>query len=292
MPRYKLTIEYNGTGLVGWQRQPNGSSVQSILEEAFAGFTGADVFIQGAGRTDAGVHATGQVGHVDLPRSYPPYKIRSAANFHVRPWPISVTVVKAVPDDFHARFSAIGRRYLYRILNRRAPPALDAGLVWHVPVPLDAEAMADAARRLVGHHDFTSFRAAECQARSPIKTLEQLDVTRQGDEIRIVTSARSFLHHQVRNMVGTLKLVGLGKWSADDVSQALAAKDRSAAGPTAVPEGLYLTEVRYPSLSADRTRNHRDNLVQNDVHENQDRGPQNPNLENDFEDESFDNETE
>lgn len=256
MPRYKLTVEYSGTGLVGWQRQPNGPSVQSILEEAFANFSGVDVHIQGAGRTDAGVHATGQVAHVDLPRLYPPHEIRGAANFFVRPWPVSVLEVQLVDDDFHARFSAIGRRYLYRILNRRAPPALDAGHVWHIGIPLDTEAMAAAAARLVGHHDFTSFRATECQARSPLKTLDRLEVHRVGDEIRIVTAARSFLHHQVRNMVGTLKLVGLGKWTADDVSAALAARDRSAAGPTAIPDGLYLSEVMFPPRSDDRLGDH------------------------------------
>ncbi len=251
MPRYKLTVEYSGTGLVGWQRQPNGPSVQSILEEAFANFSGVDVYIQGAGRTDAGVHATGQVAHVDLPRIYPPHEIRGAANFFVRPWRVSVVDVQLVDDDFHARFSAVGRRYLYRILNRRAPPALDAGQVWHIGIPLDVDAMAAAAARLVGHHDFTSFRATECQARSPTKTLDQLEVHRVGDEIRIVTAARSFLHHQVRNMVGTLKLVGLGKWTPDDVSAALAARDRSAAGPTAIPDGLYLSEVMFPPRSDD-----------------------------------------
>jgi tRNA pseudouridine38-40 synthase len=288
VPRYKLTIEYDGTGLVGWQRQPNGPSVQSILEEAFASFSGVDVFVQGAGRTDAGVHATGQVAHVDLPRPYVAHKIKGAVNFFARPWRVSVIDVEPVPDDFHARFSAIGRRYLYRILNRRAPPALGAGQVWHVPVPLDADAMAAGAARLVGHHDFTSFRATECQARSPIKTLERLEVHRVDDEIRIVTAARSFLHHQVRNMVGTLKLVGTGKWTPDDVSHALAARDRSAAGPTAVPEGLYLSEVVYPATSDDRVGNHRRHLRQGHVDQDEGGSRQEAGAEDGLDDEGFD----
>jgi tRNA pseudouridine38-40 synthase len=247
MPRYKLTVEYDGTGLVGWQRQAEGPSVQSILEDGFKRFTGEDVFVQGAGRTDAGVHATGQTAHADLKRGYPPHEIRGALNFHVRPAAVAVLDVEPVPADFHARFSAIGRRYLYRILNRRAPPALERGHVWHMGAALDADAMAAGARYLIGHHDFTSFRASECQARSPLKTLDRLDVARIGDEIHIVAAARSFLHHQVRNMVGTLNLVGLGKWRPEDVREALEAQDRAAAGPTAPPEGLYLTEVTYPS---------------------------------------------
>ena len=292
MPRYKLTIEYNGTGLVGWQRQPNGPSVQSILEEAFANFSGVDVFIQGAGRTDAGVHATGQVAHVDLPRPYPTHEIRGAANFFVRPWPVSVLDVELVDDDFHARFSAIGRRYLYRILNRRAPPALDVRQVWHVPIPLDPDAMAQAAARLVGHHDFTSFRATECQARSPVKTLDRLEVHRVDDEIRIVTAARSFLHHQVRNMVGTLKLVGLGKWTPDDVSRALAARDRAAAGPTAIPDGLYLSEVMYPPTSDNRARNHRRDLRQGHVDQDEGGRGEETGTDHTLDDEGFDDHTE
>jgi tRNA pseudouridine38-40 synthase len=248
MPRYKLTVEYDGTGLVGWQRQAEGPSVQSILEEGFRRMTGAGVFVQGAGRTDAGVHATGQTAHVDLARAYPPREIRGALNFHVRPAAVAVLAVEAVPVDFNARFSAIGRRYLYRILNRRAPPALDRNHVWHMGAALDHEAMAAGAGYLLGHHDFTSFRASECQARSPWKTLDRLEVMRAGEEIHIVAAARSFLHHQVRNMVGTLNLVGLGKWRPEDVGAALAARSRAAAGPTAPPQGLYLTEVAYPSL--------------------------------------------
>jgi tRNA pseudouridine38-40 synthase len=248
VPRYKLTIEYAGTGLVGWQRQPNGLSVQECLETAIARMTGAPAFVQGAGRTDAGVHAMAQVAHVDLERAYDPEKIRGAINFHIRPRAISVLAVELAPERFHARLSATRRSYLYRILNRRAPPALEAGKLWHLGKGLDAEAMAAGARHLVGHHDFTSFRAVECQARSPVKTLDRLTVMRIGEEIRIEAEARSFLHHQVRNMVGTLKLVGAGQWAPDDVARALAARDRAAAGPTAPPEGLYLVSVGYEPL--------------------------------------------
>ena len=246
MPRYKLTLEYDGTGLLGWQRQPDGDTVQSLLEAAAEKLTGQYVFVQGAGRTDAGVHATGQTAHLDLPRDYAPHQVCGSLNFHLRPAAISVLAAERVPDEFHARLSAIGRAYLYRILNRRSPPALERGKVWHLGVPLDTDAMAEGARHLLGHHDFTSFRASFCQAKSPVKTLDRLDVERVGDEIRIVVKARSFLHHQVRNMVGTLKLVGAGQWRPEQVKAALEARDRAAAGPTAPPDGLYLTEVRYP----------------------------------------------
>jgi tRNA pseudouridine38-40 synthase len=249
VPRYKLTLEYDGTGLVGWQRQTNGLSVQEILETACARMTGSAILVQGAGRTDAGVHATGQIAHIDLPAPDPPDNIRGALNFHVRPNAVSVLSVEPVENGFHARVSATRRSYLYRILNRRAPPALERNHVWFVAAPLDAVAMAAGARHLLGHHDFTSFRATECQAASPVKTLDRLDVTRVGEEIRIVTEARSFLHHQVRNMVGTLKLVGVGQWRPEDVAAALAARDRGAAGPTAPPEGLYLTSVGYEPLA-------------------------------------------
>jgi tRNA pseudouridine38-40 synthase len=249
LPRYKLTIEYDGTGLVGWQRQATGLSVQEILETACARMTGSEIFVQGAGRTDAGVHAAGQTAHIDLANAYPPDKIRGALNFHVRPHAISVLAVEPAAPGFHARLSATRRRYLYRILNRRAPPALARHLVWFVAVPLDAEAMAAGARHLVGHHDFTSFRATECQAASPVKTLDRLTVRRIGDEIHIVSEARSFLHHQVRNMVGTLRLVGSGQWQPADVAAALAARNRGAAGPTAPPEGLCLVEVGYEALA-------------------------------------------
>jgi tRNA pseudouridine38-40 synthase len=247
MPRYKLTVEYDGSGLVGWQRQSTGLSVQEILETGFERFAGP-AFVQGAGRTDAGVHATAQVAHVDLAEPLPSGKIQGALNFHIRPHAVSVVAVERVADDFHARLWATRRSYLFRILNRRAPPALDRGRIWHVSAPLDVSAMAAAAAHLVGHHDFTSFRAKFCQARSPLKTLDRLDVTRDGDEVRIVAEARSFLYHQVRNMVGTLKLVGGGQWRPADVALALAARDRAAGGPTAPPDGLYLTGVFYDPL--------------------------------------------
>ncbi|HEX3861238.1 MAG TPA: tRNA pseudouridine(38-40) synthase TruA [Stellaceae bacterium] len=245
MPRYRLTIEYCGAGLVGWQRQPNGLSVQQALETAIHRFCGATLTVYGAGRTDAGVHALAQVAHIDLPRDVEPDVIRNAVNYHLRPNAISVLAVEPVPAAFNARLSAIERRYLYRILNRRAPPALERGRVWHVAPPLDIAAMQDGARHLVGHHDFSTFRDSLCQAKSPIKTLDSLDVSQQGDEIHIAARARSFLHHQVRNMAGTLKLVGIGSWQPDNVAQALAARDRRAGGPTAPAEGLVLVAVRY-----------------------------------------------
>ena len=247
MPRYKLTIEYDGTGLVGWQRQANGLSVQEALETALTQFCGEQVPVHGAGRTDAGVHALGQTAHLDLTRVVAPDVLRSAANHYLRPHPISVLAVESVRDDFDARLSAIGRVYLYRILNRRAPPALERGRVWPVAPPLDLNAMAAGARHLVGHHDFSTFRDSLCQAKTPLKTLDALEVACRDDEIRITARARSFLHHQVRNMAGTLKLVGLGRWQPDDVARALAARDRRAGGPTAPAEGLYLVEIRYPS---------------------------------------------
>lgn len=245
MSRWKLTLEYDGGGFVGWQRQDNGPSIQQALEEAVARFCGESVTAHAAGRTDAGVHATGQVAHLDIARETTAETVRDALNFHLRPAPIAVLAVEGVDEDFHARFSATGRSYLYRIVNRRAPLALERGRAWAVGAPLDATSMHDAAQALVGHHDFTSFRASLCQAASPLKTLDRLDVMRHGEEIDVVAEARSFLHHQVRNMVGTLKLVGEGKWRAADVAKALAARERAAAGPTAPPEGLYLTGVRY-----------------------------------------------
>jgi tRNA pseudouridine38-40 synthase len=245
VPRYKLTIEYCGAGFVGWQRQANGLSVQQALETAFHRFCGETVTLFGAGRTDAGVHALAQVAHVDLLRDPEPDAIRDAVNHHLRPHAISVLAVEPAPPEFDARFSATGRHYLYRILNRRAPPALERGRVWHVAPPLDLAAMQEGARHLVGHHDFSTFRASLCQARSPIKTLDALDLARVGEEIHIVARARSFLHHQVRNMAGTLKLVGLGRWQPDDVARALDARDRRAGGPTAPAQGLILVAVRY-----------------------------------------------
>ncbi len=246
MPRYKLTVEYDGTGLVGWQRQPNGLSVQETLETAVERYCGTAVTVHGAGRTDAGVHALGQTAHLDLPREDDPETIRGALNYHLKPAAVAVLLVERVPDDFDARRWAVGRSYLYRILNRRAPPGLDRQRVWHVGPPLDAGAMHDAAQVLVGTHDFTTFRDSLCQAKSPVKTLDALTVTRRpGDEIRIEARARSFLHHQVRNMAGTLKLVGIGRWTPADVAAALEARDRRRGGPTAPPEGLYLVEVIY-----------------------------------------------
>jgi tRNA pseudouridine38-40 synthase len=243
--RYKLTIEYDGRGFVGWQRQDNGPSVQAALEDAVKGFCGETVTSHAAGRTDAGVHALGQVVHIDLERETDANSVRDALNFHLRPAAIAVLEAEAVDQEFHARFSAIERRYLYRIVNRRAPLALDAGRAWFVTVKLDAEAMHEAAQALVGNHDFTSFRATDCQAKSPVKTLDELTVGREGDSISIALRARSFLHNQVRILVGTLRLVGEGKWDRGGVEQALAARDRAAAGPTAPPYGLYLAGVRY-----------------------------------------------
>ena len=245
MPRYKLTIEYDGAGFAGWQRQTNGLSVQEALETAITRFCGERVPVHGAGRTDAGVHALGQTAHLDLVKAAPPEVLRSAVNHHLRPAAITVLAAEPAPEDFDARLSATCRIYLYRILNRRAPPALERGRVWHVAPPLDVAAMREGARHLIGHHDFSTFRDSLCQAKSPVKTLDALELRRAGDEIHIEARARSFLHRQVRNMAGTLKLVGLGRWHSDDVAHALAARDRRAGGPTAPPEGLYLVEVRY-----------------------------------------------
>lgn len=245
MTRWKITLEYDGGPFAGWQRQANHPSVQQALEEAIARFCGETVTVQGAGRTDAGVHALAQVAHFDLAREQQPKVVRDAINFHLKPAPVAVLSAEVAPPDFDARRSARQRGYLYRILNRRAPPALERGRVWYLPVALDAEAMDAAARLLVGRHDFSSFRAGQCQAKSPLKTLDRLEVRREGEEIRLYARARSFLHNQVRITVGTLKLVGEGKWSAEDVAAALAARDRRAAGPTAPPQGLYLTDVVY-----------------------------------------------
>lgn len=245
MPRYKLTIEYDGGPFVGWQRQDNGLSVQQAIEEAVEAFCQERAVVHCAGRTDAGVHAIGQVAHIEIAKEAPPDKVRDALNFHLRPHPIAILQAEVAAPDFHARFSATGRSYFYRILLRRAPAALERGHVWHLPFPLDAGAMHAAAQELVGHHDFTSFRSTACQAPSPMKTLDELSVSRAGEEIHVTAKARSFLHNQVRIMVGTLKMVGEGKWSARDVAKALAAADRTQGGPTAPPDGLYLTEVRY-----------------------------------------------
>jgi tRNA pseudouridine38-40 synthase len=245
VPRYKLTIEYDGGGLVGWQRQANGLSVQEALETAIHRFCRERVTVHGAGRTDAGVHALAQTAHLDLARQAAPEVLRGAVNHYLRPNAISVLSAELVCGEFDARLSALGRVYLYRILNRRAPPALERGRVWQVAPALDVDAMRAGAQHLVGHHDFSTFRDSLCQARSPLKTLDGLEVGRTGDEIHITARARSFLHHQVRNMAGTLKLVGLGRWHPQDVARALAARDRRAGGPTAPAEGLYLLEIRY-----------------------------------------------
>ena len=245
MPRYRLTLEYDGAPFVGWQRQDNGASVQSALEDAIEKLSGERVTVTGAGRTDAGVHALGQVAHFDLVKEFEPGKVRDALNYYLRPDPVVVLDSVAVDGEFHARFSATARHYLFRILNRRSPPALDVGKAWHVSPKLDADAMHAAAKALVGQHDFTTFRAAECQAQSPVKTLDRLDVSRRADEIHIEASARSFLHHQIRSFTGTLKLVGEGKWTPRDVADALAARDRARCGPVSPPDGLYLVRVDY-----------------------------------------------
>ncbi|MEA2993682.1 MAG: tRNA pseudouridine38-40 synthase [Alphaproteobacteria bacterium] len=245
MPRYKLLIEYDGTPFVGWQMQAGGLTVQGVLTAAVEAFASEKVMVQGAGRTDSGVHALGQVAHIDLAKEWDTDTVRDALTARLRPHPVAVLAAEKVADGFNARTSAKARHYVYRIVNRRGDLALDRNRAWRVARPLDAAAMHEAAQRLIGKHDFTTFRAAECQANSPLKTLDRLDVTREGAEIRIAASARSFLHHQVRSMVGSLVLVGEGRWSADDISAALAARDRKACGPIAPPDGLYLVRVEY-----------------------------------------------
>lgn len=246
MPRYAITIEYDGTPFAGWQVQPAAPSVQGALVDALEKMTGTRPLVTGAGRTDAGVHALGQVAHFELEKEWHPGKIRDALNFHLRPAPIAVIDARAVGADFDARRSAIGRAYLYRLLVRRAPPALERNRVWWVPVTLDAETMHIAAQGLIGRHDFTTFRASQCQAKSPVRTLDRLDVSRVGTEIHVVAEARSFLHNQVRSLVGTLKIAGEGRMTPAEVRAALDARDRSACGPVAPPDGLYLTRVDYP----------------------------------------------
>jgi tRNA pseudouridine38-40 synthase len=245
LPRYKLTIEYDGAPFVGWQRQANGLSVQEAIETAVVAICGERVAVCGAGRTDAGVHARGQVAHVDLPREWRGDRLRDALNAHLRQRPVAILAAEPVADGFDARFSAIRRHYLYRIVNRRAPLTIEHGQAWLVTRPLDAEAMAEAATRLLGKHDFSTFRAAECQAQSPLRTLGRLDVERIGDEILVRASARSFLHTQVRSMVGSLEYVGAGKWTVMDLQSALEACDRSRCGRVAPPSGLYLVGVDY-----------------------------------------------
>ena len=245
MTRWRLTIEYDGGPFMGWQRQDHGPSVQQALEEALQRMTGEQAAFIAAGRTDAGVHALAMSAHVDVMKSVTPHRLREGLNALVRPQPISVLDVEQVPGDWHARFSCIGRRYLYRVLARRAPAALDAGRVWHIPVALDVDAMREGAAHLIGRHDFTTFRSAQCQSDSPVKTLDTLDVSRAGDEIHVTAGARSFLHHQVRSMVGCLALVGRGQWQPGDIGKALAARDRAALGFNAPPHGLYFVEALY-----------------------------------------------
>jgi tRNA pseudouridine38-40 synthase len=245
MPRYKLTIEYDGTPYVGWQVQDNGPSVAGEIENAVEKFSGTRAQVMGAGRTDAGVHALAQVAHLDLAKEWEADTVRDALNAQLRPAPVAIISAERVVDDFHARFSATKRHYLYRIVNRRADLALDRERVWKIARPLDADAMHEAAQVLVGHHDFTTFRSTECQAKSPVKTLDELNVSRAGEEIRIEVSARSFLHNQVRSMAGSLAQVGEGKWSADDLRKALEAKNRAACGPAAPAAGLSLVRVVY-----------------------------------------------
>ena len=245
MPRFKLTIEYDGTPFRGWQVQENDITVQGVLEKAAKALSGETVRVHGAGRTDAGVHAKGQVAHIDLTKPFRTDQVRDAMNAHLRPHPVAILSAEQVPETFEARFSAIKRHYIYRIVNRRADLTLSLGQAWRVPKPLDTDAMHEAAQQLLGRHDFTTFRAAECQAKSPEKTLDQLDVVRNGNDVSVITSARSFLHNQVRSMVGSLVWVGEGRWSKADLKRALDAKDRTACGPVAPPDGLYLMQVDY-----------------------------------------------
>jgi tRNA pseudouridine38-40 synthase len=244
--RFALTIEYDGRPFMGWQRQDHGPSVQAALEGAVERMTGERAAVHAAGRTDAGVHALAMRAHVELAKDVTPFRLMEGLNGLVRPDPIAVLACEAVADDWHARFSCIGRAYEYRIVSRRAPLTWEKGLAWRVPQALDAAAMHDAAQLLVGRHDFTTFRSVHCQSESPVKTLDRLDVRREGERVAVIAEARSFLHHQVRSMVGCLVLVGQGKWSADDLAAALEAKDRAALGHNAPPDGLYFTGARYP----------------------------------------------
>ena len=246
MTRWRLTIEYDGGPFMGWQRQDNGPSVQGQLEAAILRMTSERVAIHGAGRTDSGVHALAMSAHVDIAKHFTPHRLRDGLNALVRPDPIAILAASEVADDWHARFSCIGRRYEYRILNRRAPPAVERGKVWHIPSPLDTEAMADGAAMLVGSHDFTTFRSVQCQSKSPLKTLARLEISRDGELVRVEAEARSFLHHQVRSMVGCLAMVGRGQWTPADIKAALDARDRATLGLNAPPEGLYFVEALYP----------------------------------------------
>ncbi|PJI87411.1 tRNA pseudouridine(38-40) synthase TruA [Sphingomonas koreensis] len=246
MTRFALTIEYDGRPFMGWQYQDHGPSVQQAIEDALHGITGEDALVHAAGRTDAGVHALGMRAHTEIEKDIAPFRLMEALNAHLRNVPVAILACETVADDWHARFSCIARHYVYRIVNRRAPLTFDKGLKWRVPAELDAAAMHDAAQTLVGLHDFTTFRSAHCQSASALKTLDRLDVVREGDEISVYASARSFLHHQVRSMVGCLSMVGRGQWSAADLRDALAAKDRAALGLNAPPDGLYFVRADYP----------------------------------------------
>jgi len=244
--RFALTVEFDGRPFMGWQRQPHGPSVQEAIETAARQITGEEILLHAAGRTDTGVHGLAMRAHLDVAKPLTPFRLMEALNACIRPHPVAILACEIVPDDWHARFSCIGRRYVYRIVNRRAPLALEAGRAWRVPLPLDADAMHQAAGVLLGNHDFTTFRAAHCQAKSPVRTLDMLDVVRIGDRIEVHAAARSFLHHQVRSMVGCLAMVGEGKWSADDLEDALEARDRAALGFNAPPDGLYFASAVYP----------------------------------------------
>jgi tRNA pseudouridine38-40 synthase len=246
MTRWRLTVEFDGGPFVGWQRQAIGTSVQGVLEQAIGQMTGEPVAVHGAGRTDAGVHALAMEAHADIAKPLTEHRLREGLNALVRPNPVSVLDVAPVADDWHARFSCTGRRYLYRILNHRAPPALLRGKVWHIGAPLNLDAMIESANMLLGTHDFTTFRSIHCQSASPVKSLDELTVVRVDDEVHIRAAARSFLHHQVRSMVGCLAMVGRGQWTPADMASALAARDRTALGLNAPPEGLYFAGANYP----------------------------------------------
>jgi len=252
MTRWRLTIEYDGGPFMGWQRQENGPSVQQQVEAAIFRMTSELASVHGAGRTDSGVHALAMSAHVDIEKTLTAHRLRDGLNALVRPDPIAILAAEAVADDWHARFSCIGRRYEYRILNRRAPPATDRGRVWHIATPLDVDAMAEGATMLVGSHDFTTFRSVQCQSKSPVKTLDRLEIVRDGEHIRVRAAARSFLHHQVRSMVGCLAMVGRGQWTPADIKTALDTRDRAALGLNAPPEGLYFVEAIYPQDAATR----------------------------------------
>lgn len=245
MTRFAFTVEFDGRPFMGWQRQAHGPSVQQAIEEALERITGERAVLHCAGRTDAGVHGLAMRAHADIAKDITPFRLMEALNAHLKPDPVAILACEAVPDDWHARFSCVGRAYVYHVLNRRAPLTFEKGLVWQVPQPLDEGAMAEATTHLIGRHDFTTFRSAHCQAESPVKSLDRLDVVREGDRIAIHAEARSFLHHQVRSMVGCLALVGMGNWTPANMATALAAKDRGALGLNAPPDGLYFVEAKY-----------------------------------------------